>query len=50
MRDLPLKLVFMDGAPHWHLPEGGFRKADVSDGKVLFPALQLKPAQSHALR
>lgn len=46
MRDLPIKLVFMNGAPHWHLPEGGFRKADLRDGKVLFPALQLKTVES----
>ncbi len=45
MRDLPIRLVFMDGAPHWRLPEGVFMKADTHrDGKIVEPRIRLKKA------
>lgn len=46
MRDLPIRLVFMDGTPHWRLPEGIFLKADMHDGKIVEPRIKLKSSHS----
>jgi|GEM_PF-577024 hypothetical protein len=46
MRDLPIRLVFVGGVPHWRLPEGAFLKADLRDGKIVEPGITLKSARS----
>ncbi len=42
MTDEPIRIVFMDDAPFWRLPEGGFVPAEVQDGNVLEPRIRLK--------